>query len=151
MPSQGFTDANGRTVGIGDYVQYERRPGSVAEVTDITQDGDVKIKFRNLESETVKWGRVAKLPQEQQDAFREAAPALLDDRFKREPFWMVYGERQGAPRATHGSKIAAITEAQRLARSAPGTGFFVLEAVAGFIIAEPPVQALDIDPEFIPF
>src|ERR1700749_2207727 len=151
MSPKAFEDANGRTVAIGDFVQYEKRPGAVAEVTEIHQDGEVTIKWRNLESETVKWVRVAKLPDEQQDALHASLIPPVDERLKREPFWMVYGERQGAPRATHRSKAAAVVEAQRLARAAPGTGFFVLEAVAGYIISEPPGAALDIDPEFIPF
>lgn len=44
-------------------------------------------------------------------------------------FWMVYGVGHGGPTYQHGSRAAAETEAQRLARKFPGSTFVVLEAV----------------------
>ena len=46
-----------------------------------------------------------------------------------ERFWMVYGERQGAPTVRHKSIESARAEAERLARSAPGIRFFILEPI----------------------
>lgn len=60
MPKQGFTDANGRTVSIGSLVEYVDQ--RYAEVTDLTQDGDVSLRFLDGENLTTKWGRVARLP-----------------------------------------------------------------------------------------
>jgi hypothetical protein len=57
---QGFSDANGRTVSIGDLVEHVDR--RYAEVLDLTQDGDVTIKCLDGDQFTTKWGRVAKLP-----------------------------------------------------------------------------------------
>lgn len=47
-----------------------------------------------------------------------------------EPFWMVYGERQGPPAVQHASREIADAEAKRLARNNPGIRFFVMESVA---------------------
>lgn len=44
-------------------------------------------------------------------------------------FWMIYGDRQGAPTMRHLSFDAAKAEASRLARQHPGIRFFILEAV----------------------
>ncbi|WP_298967708.1 DUF2188 domain-containing protein [uncultured Methylobacterium sp.] len=46
---------------------------------------------------------------------------------EQKPFWMVYGENKGAPTFRHATKVEAIREATRLARSNPGTAYFVLE------------------------
>lgn len=75
----------------------------------------------------------------------------MSDHLKREPFWLVWNPQGRAPTNKHHTKGAAENEAKRLSRVSPGSDFFVMEAVGGFIITEPPVQALDIDPEFIPF
>jgi len=45
-----------------------------------------------------------------------------------EKFWMVLGS--GTPTFRHPSRISAISEAERLAQSAPGQRFVVLEAKA---------------------
>lgn len=45
------------------------------------------------------------------------------------PFWMVYGIGAGAPTYQHETEQSAVNEAKRLARSAPGRTFVVLEAV----------------------
>ncbi|MFC5385163.1 hypothetical protein ACFPLB_04185 [Aquamicrobium segne] len=44
-------------------------------------------------------------------------------------FWMVYGMGQGAPVARHKTFDSARIEAERLARIAPGTRFYILETV----------------------
>jgi hypothetical protein len=43
---------------------------------------------------------------------------------------MIYGEGQRAPVMMHKTFASAKTEANRLARQAPGVRFFILEAVA---------------------
>lgn len=45
-------------------------------------------------------------------------------------FWVVWNPDQNAPRYRHASEVAAIGEAERLARMNPGQRFFVLEAIA---------------------
>lgn len=47
-----------------------------------------------------------------------------------EPFWMIYGLDQSAPRATHETFDQAKREAERLARCTPGVAFFVLQSIA---------------------
>lgn len=47
-----------------------------------------------------------------------------------EPFWMVYGGGQGAPRVMHATREIAEAEAKRLARNNPGVEFYVLESVS---------------------
>lgn len=76
------------------------------------------------------------------------------DLLKREPFWLVWNPAGGPPRARHSSKVSAQDEARRLARVVPGADFFVLECIDGYRLApppKPPVDRLDIDPEWIPF
>lgn len=48
--------------------------------------------------------------------------------FEPRKFWMVSGD--GPSRFRHGTQEEAEEEAQRLARSSPGTPFFVMEAIA---------------------
>jgi hypothetical protein len=68
-------------------------------------------------------------------------------------FWMVYGAGQGAPTARHKLFMSARTEAERLARIAPGVRFFILETVGA--VEKVDVQFIDLragDPtEEIPF
>lgn len=47
-----------------------------------------------------------------------------------ETFWMVYGLGQRQPTVRHKTFASAQGEAERLARVAPGTPFYVLEAVS---------------------
>lgn len=46
------------------------------------------------------------------------------------PFWMIYGIGCGAPTHRHANEGDAKREAERLARSSPGTTFVILEAIA---------------------
>jgi hypothetical protein len=69
-------------------------------------------------------------------------------------FWMVYGQHQRAPAAEHMTEARAIDEAKRLSRVSPGTKFFVLKAVRGYMLTPPeppPLTEIEIDPDEIPF
>lgn len=44
-------------------------------------------------------------------------------------FWMVYGLGQHQPTVRHKTFLSARMEAERLARTAPGIDFYVLETV----------------------
>ena len=61
-----------------------------------------------------------------------------------ERFWMVYGEGQGSPTARHKTFDSARTEAERLARIAPGVRFFILETVGA--VEKVDVQFIDLRP-----
>lgn len=54
-------------------------------------------------------------------------------------FWMVYGERQGAPTYKHDTREAAEQEAARLAKLHPGIAFYALKAVSRAIANKPEV------------
>ena len=56
-------------------------------------------------------------------------------------FWMVHGD--GPSRVRHPDKRAARAEAKRLARENPGTVFFVLEVVTGYVKDD--VREIEID------
>lgn len=60
MNRQSFTDANGYEVTIGTLVEYQDK--RFAEVTDLTQDGDVSLLFLDGERMQTKWRTVARLP-----------------------------------------------------------------------------------------
>lgn len=53
-----------------------------------------------------------------------------------EAFWMVVGIGQGAPTRRHDTRLAAETEAKRLARSHQGIVFVVLESVSAVVKRE---------------
>ena len=53
-----------------------------------------------------------------------------------ETFWMVVGLGQGAPTARHDTRLAAETEAKRLARKHEGVVFVVLESVSAVVKRE---------------
>lgn len=59
MNRQGFVDANGYGVEIGTLVEYQDK--RFAEVTDVTQDGDVTLQFLDGEVLHTKWRYVARL------------------------------------------------------------------------------------------
>lgn len=48
-------------------------------------------------------------------------------------FWVVWCEGGGVPTFKHESKLAAETEAKRLAVATPGRRFIVMEARTGFL------------------
>lgn len=75
----------------------------------------------------------------------------MGDELKREMFWMVWCPMGRAPAYRHNSLSSATTEAHRLARQSPGGEFYVLAPVGAYMIEQPKIVALDIDPEFIPF
>lgn len=56
---------------------------------------------------------------------------------ERQLFWMVYGDRQGAPTVKHWTRREAESEAERLATENPGIDFVVLRAVTGYRRNEP--------------
>lgn len=53
-----FTDTNGQSVTVGDFVEYQYQSG-FAKVLDVMQDGDATIDFGG-DIQTVKWVRLAK-------------------------------------------------------------------------------------------
>ena len=60
-------------------------------------------------------------------------------------FWMVHGD--GPTNFRHTTRESATAEAKRLARTNPGTTFYVLQAIDGFVRDE--VRQIELDP--IPF
>lgn len=66
-------------------------------------------------------------------------------------FWMVWHEEGDSPRCRHQSKQAAMDEATRLAKQAPGEVFFVLKATAGVRAKEPDVERVRFETDPIPF
>jgi hypothetical protein len=66
-------------------------------------------------------------------------------------FWMVWHEEGDSPRYRHNSKQAALNEASRLAKQAPGEVFFVLKATAGVRAKEPDVERVKFEVDTIPF
>lgn len=66
-------------------------------------------------------------------------------------FWMVYGQGRAGPAREHLSLRSAQEEAKRLSREHRGITFFVLEAKRGYLVADPPVEEVEIDPDEIPF
>lgn len=66
-------------------------------------------------------------------------------------FWMVYGAGRGSPTAKHKTPESAIAEATRLARVAPDTEFFVLQAVAHVVKRDVEITAMQGADDDIPF
>lgn len=64
-------------------------------------------------------------------------------------FWMVHGD--GPTSYRHDSRASAEAEAHRLARTNPGTAFFVMEAVAAYRKVDVERFSLRPDDEEIPF
>ena len=58
-------------------------------------------------------------------------------------FWMVHGD--GPSTMRHTTRESATAEAKRLARLTPGTAFFVLQAIDGFVRDE--VRQIELAPE----
>lgn len=66
-------------------------------------------------------------------------------------FWLVWHEEGGVPTHRHFSKQAAVDEATRLAKLAPGECFFVLKATAGVIADEPDIHRIKFTVDPVPF
>lgn len=66
-------------------------------------------------------------------------------------FWMVWREGTPTTRYRHGSKRAALDEAERLARTNVGDRFYVLKATAAVVCDEQPVRRLTMISDPIPF
>lgn len=68
-----------------------------------------------------------------------------------QPFWLVWCEDGGEPRAKHLTHEVALAEAKRLADRNPGHRFFVMRPVH-FAIRQAPVVVQEItDDDMVPF
>jgi len=59
-------------------------------------------------------------------------------------FWYVHNPSGKAPRHKHFSELLARQEAERLARSFPGSKFIVLQAVAQYTVAPDPIEVTEL-------
>jgi len=66
-------------------------------------------------------------------------------------FWMVYGLGRRAPVHEHLSEELAANEARRLARENRGVTFFVLKAQRGYLVPDPAVEEVEVEPDEVPF
>lgn len=78
----------------------------------------------------------------------------MDGQYSTERFWLVWNPEGRSPMVKHYSRASADSEADRLAKQYIGQRFFVLKAMAGAVVDDVPVRAIEIvapDPNEVPF